>query len=58
MPDAADPFVIALVAERGLAIVTGKRRKPTKPRIPDVRRALGISCMTLVELFRREGWRV
>lgn len=57
MRGAADPFVIALAAERNLAVVTAERSKPTRPRIPDVCRALGIECITLVELFRREDWR-
>jgi hypothetical protein len=57
MRGAADPFVIALAAERRLAVLTAERSKPTRPRIPDVCRALGVECVTLVELFRREGWR-
>ncbi|MCP4250618.1 MAG: DUF4411 family protein [bacterium] len=57
MRGAADPFVIALAAERGLAVVTAERSKPTKPRIPDVCQVLDIECITLVELFRREDWR-
>jgi hypothetical protein len=52
----ADPFVIALAAENGLTVVTYEQSKPTKPRIPDVCRSLEISCFSLVEVFRQEGW--
>jgi predicted nucleic acid-binding protein len=53
----ADPFVIALAWEYDLTVVTYEVSKPTKPRIPDVCRALKIPCITLVELFRQEGWK-
>lgn len=58
MSGSADPFVIALAQERKLTVVTAEKSKPTKPRIPDVCKALGVPCITLVELFRRESWRV
>jgi len=58
MRGAADPFVIALAQERNLTVVTAESPKPTKPRIPDVCASLGVPCITLVELFRREGWHV
>lgn len=54
----ADPFVIALAAEWELTVVTGERSKPSKPKIPDVCRELGIPCISLVELFKNEGWKV
>jgi hypothetical protein len=54
----ADPFVIALALERNLIVVTAERSKPTKPRIPDVCRQLQVPCISLIELFRREGWSV
>jgi hypothetical protein len=56
-PD-ADPFVIALAQEHGLAVVTYESTKPSKPRIPDVCETLGIPCIALVEVFRREGWKL
>ncbi len=56
MSGAADPFVIALAIERGLTVVTSEKSKPSKPRIPDVCRAMGVPCITWIELFRREGW--
>jgi len=52
----ADPFVVALATERDLTVLCAERSKPSKPRIPDVCRELGIDCIGLVELFRREGW--
>jgi hypothetical protein len=58
MSGSADPFVIALAQERKLTVVMAEKSKPTKPKIPDVCRALDIPCITLVEMFRREGWRV
>lgn len=58
MGGSADPFVIALAQQRDLIVVMAEKSKPTKPRIPDVCREIGIVCITLVELFRREGWRL
>jgi hypothetical protein len=58
MSGSADAFVIALAQERKLTVVTAEKSKPTKPRIPDVCRTLGVLCITLVEMFRKEGWRV
>jgi hypothetical protein len=58
MRGSADPFVVALAAERSLTVVTAEGSKPTKPKIPDVCRDLSIPCINLVEVFRREGWQV
>jgi hypothetical protein len=52
----ADPFVIALAAEWDWTVVTAERSKPTKPKIPDACRQLGIPCITLIEMFQHEGW--
>lgn len=52
----ADPFVIALAAVRHLTVVSEEHSKPTKPRIPDVCRVLGIKCVPLVEVFREQRW--
>ena len=49
---------IALAQARALTVVTAEKQKPSKPRIPDVCEAFGIPWITLVEVFRREGWRV
>jgi hypothetical protein len=58
MQGAADPFVIALAVERDLMVVTGEHSKPSKPRIPDACKTLGIKCGSMVDLFRAEGWNV
>lgn len=58
MSGSADPFVIALAQARELTVVTSEKSKPSKPRIPDVCKVLGVPCITLVEMFRKEGWRV
>ena len=49
----ADPFVIALAAEWDWTVVTAERSKPTKPKIPDACRELGIPCITLRENTER-----
>lgn len=55
----ADPFVIALAEQRGLAVVTGER--PTgslaKPMIPDVCEQVGVRSISLLEMIREQGWR-
>jgi Domain of unknown function (DUF4411) len=55
---AADPFVIALAKVRDAIVVTGERPSGSidKPRIPDVCDAMGISCMSLVDMMEAEGW--
>lgn len=55
---AADPFVIALARIASCAVVTGERptHSPSRPNIPDVCRALGVECLSLLEVLRREGW--
>jgi len=54
--DVADPFVIALAEQRGCPVVTGERPgRVRKPKIPDVCRARGLRCMSLLEMFREVG---
>jgi hypothetical protein len=55
---AADAFVIAVARLHKCAVVTGESPsgKIHKPRIPDVCDALGIEVLTLLGVFRREGW--
>lgn len=55
----ADPFVIALAKVESLAVVSGERasNKIEKPKIPDVCNDLGIECINILDLMRREGWR-
>lgn len=60
--DEADRYVIALAQMRGLAVVThetpasAKRRARGRLFIPDVCASLGIECIELLEVMRREGW--
>lgn len=54
----ADPFVIATASVHSSTVVTGERETGnlSKPRIPDVCRELSISCLSIVDLIRAEGW--
>jgi hypothetical protein len=58
----ADPYVIALAKQRNWIVVSQEtsaheKRNPRKRYyIPDVCRDLGISCINLLGLMRREGW--
>jgi Domain of unknown function (DUF4411) len=58
----ADAYVIALARMRGGTVVTqetpaAEKRNPKRTHfIPDVCRELGISCISLLGLMRREGW--
>lgn len=64
-PVQADPFVIALAAEKTLTVVTsetyaktktsGKRKQRTY--IPDVCGAVGVVAIDFLEMMRREGWK-
>lgn len=55
---AADPFVIATAAVRGLVIVT--EEKPTgnlnRPNIPDVCGDFGVAYVGLLQMIRLEKW--
>jgi hypothetical protein len=59
----ADAYIIALARMRGGVVVTqetpaAEKRNPKRTHfIPDVCRELGISCISLIGLMRREGWR-
>lgn len=59
----ADAYVIALAKMRGGIVVTqetpaAEKRNPRRTHfIPDVCRELGISCISLLGLMRREGWK-
>lgn len=54
----ADPFVIALAKVEDLIVVTGERatNNLAKPKIPDVCNDMGIECINILDLMRREGW--
>jgi len=60
--ESADAYVIALARLRdGIVIsqetsATEKRRPPKEHYIPDVCRELGVSCINLLGLMRRERW--
>jgi hypothetical protein len=55
-----DPWVIALARTRGLTVVTAEKGTGNlaKPKIPDVCNDLGITCIEVVEFFRRQKWRL
>lgn len=55
-----DPFVIALAKLKGFTVVTGEKASGNlqKPKIPDVCGALNIRCITLLDLFREQGWQL
>ena len=55
---AADPFVIALAKVRGASVVTSERPSGSldKPKIPDVCDALGVPCLSMMEMMEAEGW--
>lgn len=60
----ADAYVIALARQKGGIVVTQetsaaeKRKPPRSHYIPDVCRELGIPCISLLGLLRREGWKL
>ncbi|MBU2714215.1 DUF4411 family protein [Zooshikella harenae] len=55
-----DPFIIATALCNDCLIVTEEKlsNSPIRPKIPNVGRAVGVECITIVEVFRREGLRV
>lgn len=62
--DEADSYVIAVAQVRGTTVVTqeteaAQKRSPKRTHfIPDVCRDLGIPCINLLGLMRREGWQL
>ena len=54
----ADPFVIALAHARGATVVSEETasNRPDRPRIPDVCKALGVPCITLIGFIGEQGW--
>jgi hypothetical protein len=55
-----DPWVIALAQARNLTVVTGERGsgKIEKPKIPDVCKSLNVSCIEMIDFFRKLGLRI
>lgn len=60
----ADAYVIAVAKLRGGIVVTQETPSSTKNRpkrthfIPDVCSGLGIACINILGMMRREGWRL
>lgn len=60
----ADAYVIALALQRDGIVVTSEtpaseKRKPKREfYVPDVCRELGIPCINLLGLMRKEGWTI
>lgn len=56
----ADPFVVATAIEHSCAVVTEEQRinSPVRSKIPNVCDDLGVECIDIVEVFRREGLQV
>ncbi|MCX7867540.1 MAG: DUF4411 family protein [Limisphaera sp.] len=60
--ESADPWVIALAILNGWTVVSQetsvneKRRAARNYYIPDVCRDLGVPCINLLGLMRKEGW--
>ncbi|MBI1904346.1 MAG: DUF4411 family protein [Planctomycetia bacterium] len=63
----ADPFVVALAIARNdeqksvmfptkWVVVTQERFSQGRPKIPNVCAALGVECVDILEVFRREKW--
>ena len=54
----ADPFVIAFALMEGRTVVTGEKPtgSPDRPNIPDVCSGLGVSAISLLDLFRQQRW--
>lgn len=54
----ADPFIIALAKVESLTVVTGEKpsNNLSKPKIPDVCSDMGIECINVLDLMRRESW--
>ena len=57
----ADPFVIALASLNSSPLIVvsqeGATGKIERPNMPDVCAAEGISCIEILDLIIREGWR-
>ena len=59
----ADAYVVALAQRQGAIVLTqetaaSEKHKPKRTHfIPDVCRDLGVPCINLIGLMRREGWK-
>ena len=54
----ADPFVVALARVRSCTVVTQETPSgsPTRLKIPDVCRVLGIGCINVLQFIQQQGW--
>ncbi len=53
-----DPFFIALALANGLTMVTNEKPRRGGAKIPKICAALGVPSINLLDLMRREGWRL
>lgn len=53
-----DPFFIGLALAQGLTIVTNESERKGKVKIPKICAALGVPSISLLEMMRREKWRL
>jgi predicted nucleic acid-binding protein len=53
-----DPFFIALALARGLTVVTSEKPRKGGAKIPKLCDALGVQNINLLEMMRRENWRL
>jgi hypothetical protein len=55
-----DPWVVALARSRSWTVVTAERPsgKLDKPKIPDVCTDLKIPCLSVIEFFREQKWKL
>lgn len=52
----ADPFLVARAKHHDCFVVTEEAPKPNSAKIPTVCKKLGVKCINLEGLMRREGW--
>ena len=53
-----DPFFIALALANDLTVVTNEKPRRGGAKIPKICAALGVQSIGLLELMRRESWRL
>jgi len=53
-----DPFFIALALAQDLIVVTNEKPRRGGAKIPKICSALGVPSIGLLDLMRREGWRL
>lgn len=53
-----DPFFVSLALAQGLTVVTSESERKGKVKIPKICDALGVKSINLLEMMRRENWRL